>query len=112
MISVFILLCAMLLISVEVKVASVLNQALRHEDWVNGGIAHAFLTSALDGSEYSVLCPGHFTQKKKGGWFPEAVWMRWLRGLLLCTFIHGFSKFRGNTGNDRFVTRLLRTNYS
>jgi hypothetical protein len=40
----------------------VINEALYYEDiWGSGGIAPPFLTLALDGGEWSSLCPGHFT---------------------------------------------------
>jgi len=44
----------------ESKVVPVLNQVPRHEDvWTPGGIAsHIFLTSALDGGEWSASRPG------------------------------------------------------
>jgi hypothetical protein len=51
------------------------------ETWGSGGIAPPFLTSALDGGEWSASRPGRFTPKKKvtgghwiGGWVgPRAV---------------------------------------
>jgi hypothetical protein len=36
-----------------------INQSTRHEDvWRDGGIASSFLTSAIDGGEYSASRPG------------------------------------------------------
>jgi hypothetical protein len=54
----------------------VLNSALFHDDiWRSGVIAPPFLTSALDGDEWSNSCPGRFTRRGKipgthwiGGW--------------------------------------------
>jgi hypothetical protein len=48
---------------------------------------HAFLTSALDGCEWSASRPGRFTPGKElpipirweAGWTPEDVWTRWQR---------------------------------
>jgi hypothetical protein len=42
-----------------------INCGLRHEDgWGSGGIALRYLTSALDGGEWSASCPGRFTLGK------------------------------------------------
>jgi hypothetical protein len=49
--------------------------------WGSGGIAHTFLTSALDGGEWSASRPGRFTPRERalgthwmGGWVgPRAV---------------------------------------
>jgi len=47
---------------------------------------HAFLTSALDGGEWSVSGPGRFIRRERApdthwigeaGWAPEPVWTRW-----------------------------------
>jgi hypothetical protein len=53
----------------------------------NGGIAPTFLTSALDGSEWSALRPGRFTLGEEPpvyigeevGRAPEPVWTLWRR---------------------------------
>jgi hypothetical protein len=56
-----------------------INQAIHHEDiWGSGGIAPTVFTLALDGSEWSVSCPSHFTPReialgKEAGWAPELV---------------------------------------
>jgi hypothetical protein len=58
-----------------------IRQALCHEDtWGTGGIAPSFLTSALDGGEWSVSRPSRFTPRGKalgthwiGGWMSLGV---------------------------------------
>jgi hypothetical protein len=53
----------------------------------SGSIAPLFLTSALDGGEWSASCPCRFTRMERatdthwiGGWVgPELVWMLWRR---------------------------------
>jgi hypothetical protein len=48
-----------------------INQAPCHEDiWRSGDTAPPFLTSALDGGEWPVSCPSHFTPRTNwtGGW--------------------------------------------
>jgi len=48
---------------------------------------NTFLTSALDGSEWSTSHPGRFISKKEplvpigeeAGWEPELVWTEWQR---------------------------------
>jgi len=48
---------------------------------------HTFLTSALDGDEWSGSRPGHFIPRERvpllieqeAGWAPEPVWMFWRR---------------------------------
>jgi hypothetical protein len=53
----------------------------------SGGIAPPFLTSALDGGEWSASRPGWCTPREKGagthwigaGWAPEQVWTLWSR---------------------------------
>jgi hypothetical protein len=49
--------------------------------WGSGGVVPQFLTSVLDGGEWSASCPGHFTPRERapgthsiGGWVgPKAV---------------------------------------
>jgi hypothetical protein len=58
------------------KVVPVFNEAQRHEDVLgSGGIVHSFLTSALDGGEWSNSRSGCFTPRERipgtdwiGGW--------------------------------------------
>jgi hypothetical protein len=53
--------------------------------WGNGGIARTFLTSALDGIQWSASRSGLFTTKEnplvptgqEAGWAPEPVWTLW-----------------------------------
>jgi hypothetical protein len=61
----------------EVKLSlCMINEALCHEDTQEiGGIVPLFLTSAINGGEWSALCPGHFTPGERcpsacctGGW--------------------------------------------
>jgi hypothetical protein len=49
-------------------------------DWGSGSIAHAFLTSALDGDEWSSSRPGHLNHRERapgthwiGGWVASGV---------------------------------------
>jgi hypothetical protein len=50
--------------------------------WGNGGIAPPFLTSALDGGEWSsiTLLPLYLRYPLEAGWAPESVWTLWSRG--------------------------------
>jgi hypothetical protein len=56
--------------------SSVLNLAPHHKYiWGSGGIAHAVLTSAVDGGEWSVSCRDYLTPRERvpgthwiGGW--------------------------------------------
>jgi hypothetical protein len=49
----------------RINVKLSLQYAVRHEDvWGSGGIAPSFLTSALDGGEWSASCPCRFTPRK------------------------------------------------
>jgi hypothetical protein len=63
-----------------------INYALCHEDiWRSGGISPPFLTSALDGGEWSASRPGRFTPWGKSPLYPldrrapEPVWTLWRR---------------------------------
>jgi hypothetical protein len=57
---------------------------------------HAFLTSALDGGEWSASQPGRFTPRERvpgthwieGGVGPRAFWTRWWREKFLATFLN------------------------
>jgi hypothetical protein len=53
------------MVKVEVNLSlCLITYALCHEDiWESGGIAPPFLTSALDGGEWSTSHPGHFTPR-------------------------------------------------
>jgi hypothetical protein len=42
--------------------------------WGNGGIASLIVTSALDGGEWSALCPGRITPRESS-WYPLDRWM-------------------------------------
>jgi hypothetical protein len=47
--------------------------------WGSGGIAYTFLTSALDGSEWSASRPGRFTPKERSAgthWTEDWVGLR------------------------------------
>jgi hypothetical protein len=52
---------------------------------------HGFLTPALDGSEWLISHPGHFTPRETATvttaygavWAPEPVWTLWRKALLL-----------------------------
>jgi hypothetical protein len=53
---------------IDGKVVPVLNSALCHYIWgggVCGGIDQSFLTSALDGDEWSASRPGRFISRKR-----------------------------------------------
>jgi hypothetical protein len=75
------------LVHVEGKLClCLINEASRHKDvWGSEGIAPPFLTSALDGGEWSYPC--HLTPPKQplvpitqeAGWTPELIWMLWRR---------------------------------
>jgi hypothetical protein len=48
------------------SVFPVFNKTSAHEDvWGSGGMALTFMTSALDGGEWSASRPGHFTRSRK-----------------------------------------------
>jgi hypothetical protein len=71
----------------------VLNQLTpRHDIWGTGCIAPPFLTSALDGSEWSASRPDRFPPVKEpwcllseAGSAPEPVWPLWSREKSLAT---------------------------
>jgi hypothetical protein len=58
-----------------------INYAPRHDDtWGTGGITPPFLTSALDGGEWSASRPGRFTPGEIAPWWaPVSVWTLWRR---------------------------------
>jgi hypothetical protein len=60
------------------NVILVLNYTLCHEDiWGNGGIAHAVLSSALGGGEWSTSSPRLFTPSEESTWY---TWCKRLGG--------------------------------
>jgi hypothetical protein len=76
---------AVLLVQVKLSMCFI-NYAPRHEDvWGSGGIAQKFLTSALDGGQWSAPRPGGFTPEERtlnthriGGWIgPGLDAVRW-----------------------------------
>jgi hypothetical protein len=70
------------------KSLCLINQALFNEGiYWSGSIAPPFLTSALEGGEWSASRPGRFTPREIvtsahwiwGWWAPEPVWTLWRR---------------------------------
>jgi hypothetical protein len=70
------------------KTVPVPNRAPRHGDiWRSGGIFHTFLTSALDGGEWSTSHPDCSNTGEEpsvpigqeAGWAPESIWTQWQR---------------------------------
>jgi hypothetical protein len=78
---------------VKVKLSlGLINQPPRHGDVSESrGIGPQFLTLALDGDDWSVLLPGHFTPREtspvsirqEAGWSSVSVWTLWRRENLL-----------------------------
>jgi hypothetical protein len=62
-------------------------QKVKRQSRGSGGIAPPFLTSALQGGEWSASCPYHFPLRKESlvtigygsRWVPGSVWMLWKR---------------------------------
>jgi hypothetical protein len=69
------------------KFAFLLPRGKGKDVWGSGGKGQPFLTSSLDGGEWSVSRPGRFTPGKdppvpigyKVGWAPKPVWTLWSR---------------------------------
>jgi hypothetical protein len=91
-----------------------INSALCHEDiWGGGGIAPPFLTSALDGGEWSDSRTGHFTHKKKSPWYPLGRRMgRPQSRSRFCGEVKTYSCRESNPGRPARSPSLYRLSYT
>jgi hypothetical protein len=73
----------MITVSYAGNTTSIKNKAVPLHAMKAPGVAYSFLTSALDGGEWSASCPGRALHPGKGppvpigqeaGWAPEPVW--------------------------------------
>jgi hypothetical protein len=78
--------------------------------WGSGGIVPSFVTSALDGNEWSASSPGRFTPDKEPlisivyeiQWAPQPIWELWRKF---------FASWNSNPGRPTRNRSLYRLSY-